>query len=91
MFLLIVHMEKEINSGHSTSSSIMGPLLKEEKIWLREDDYRKEREKQSIAVNYHRDFMSKWIELGWVEKDKLRKKDIITEKGMNILNTFYVE
>ena len=83
-------LEKEINDKHSTSSSKMGPLLKKEKIWLRDDNCKKGREKQSIAVNYHRDFMSKWEELGWVEKDKLRKKYIITEKGMNVMNTFYV-
>ena len=81
-------LDKEICNKRSTSSSKIVPLLIEEEVWLR--DVNNESEKQSFAVNYRRDFMSKWMELGWVEKDELRKKDIITEKGRNVMNTFYV-
>lgn len=83
-------LKEELDHKHSTSSSKMGPLLKEKGIWIRDSDVSEEREKQSYALNYHRDFMKKWLEMGWVEKDDLRKKDIITEKGMNVINTFYV-
>ena len=83
-------LKEELDHKHSTSSSKMGPLLKEKGIWIRDSEVSEEREKQSYALNYHRDFMKKWLEMGWVEKDNLRKKDIITEKGMNVLNTFFV-
>ena len=84
-------LKEELGRKHSTSSSKMGPLLKEKGIWIRDSDVSEEREKQSYALNYHRDFMKKWLEMGWVEKDELRKKDIITEKGMNVINTFFID
>ncbi len=82
-------LDEEINKGNSTSSTKIAPKLIEAGIWIRDERTEKKGEKQSFAVNYHRDFMTKWIELGWVEKDKLRRKDVITEKGRNVLNTFY--
>ena len=84
-------LDREIDEGNSTSSSKMGPKLIDAGIWIREERQSKKNEKQSFAVNYHRDFMTRWIELGWVEKDKVRNRDIITEKGRNVLNTFYVD
>ena len=84
-------LQEEIRKKHSTSSAKMGPLLKEKGVWVRDGKVTEGREKQSYALNYHRDFMKKWLELGWVVKDELRKKDIITDKGMNVLNTFYLD
>ena len=84
-------LDHEITEGNSTSSSKMGPKLIDAKIWIRDQRQSKDNEKQSFAVNYHRDFMTKWMELGWVEKDRLHNRDVITEKGRNVLNTFYVD
>ena len=85
-------LKEEVDSKRSTSSTKMGPLLVEKDIWIRDTkDENGESKNQSFAVNYHRDFMKKWLELGWVEKDNLRKKDKVTEKGMNVINTFYIE
>ena len=85
-------LKGEIDGKRSTSSSKMGPLLVEKDVWLRETKNENgESKNQSFAVNYHRDFMKKWLELGWVEKDELRNKDKITKKGMNVINTFYIE
>ena len=83
-------LKNEIDGKRSTSSSKIVPLLIENGVWLRETGGEGESKNQSFAVNYHRDFMKKWMELGWVEKDKLRKKDVITNKGANVINTFYV-
>ncbi len=84
-------LKEEIAKKHSTSSAKMAPLLKERGIWIRDGKVTEGRENQSYALNYHRDFMKKWLELGWVEKDDLRKKDIITKKGLNVINTFYLD
>lgn len=84
-------LKNEIDGKRSTSSTKMGPLLVENDVWLRDVKGGKVKKNQSFAVNYHRDFMKKWMDLGWVEKDELRKKDIITEKGMNVINTFYTD
>ena len=90
-------LKERIDGHESTSSSEMGPLLIEKGLWIRDMEKKSHKKKdeeksrnQSFAVNYHRDFMQKWMELGWVVKDKVRKRDIITEKGINVLNTFYV-
>lgn len=69
----------------------MAPLLMEKGIWVRSEKVTAGREKQSYALNYHRDFMKNWLELGWVERDELRKKDVITKKGLNVINTFYLD
>ena len=84
-------LKEEIDRKRSTSSARMGPIFIEKGIWIRDGKVPKDREKNSFALNYHRDFMKKWMELGWVVKDELRNKDVITEKGMNVLNTFYVD
>ncbi len=84
-------LNEEIGKKHSTSSAKMAPLLMEKGIWVRGENVTAGREKQSYALNYHRDFMKNWLELGWVEKDELRKKDVITKKGLNVINTFYLD
>ena len=72
----------------SKSSGIV-PVLKERGIWFRDEpDTNK---KQSDAVQYHRDFVSKWTERGWVRKNELTKKYEITTEGEMILDTFYKE
>ena len=84
-------LKEEIAKKHSTSSAKMAPLLIGNGIWVRDGKVTAGRENQSYALNYHRDFMKKWLELGWVEKDELRKKDIITKKGQNVIDTFYLD
>ena len=93
-------LKERLDTHESTSSSEMGPLLIEMGLWIRDPDDKSKKKKkrsdststkQSFAVNYHRDFMKRWMELGWVVKDELRKKDVITEKGNNVINTFYID
>ena len=83
--LRILH---ELNESKSKSkSSNIVPLLKNEGLWFR-DDIDNNR-KQSDAVNFHRDFVTRWLEEGWVVKDDLRKRYVLTEEGLNIISTFY--
>lgn len=74
------------------SSGKMSPVLKDAGIWYRESKgIGRSDHRQSDAVNYHRDFVTKWIDLGWVKKDELRKRFIVTEKGKNVIDTFHVD
>jgi len=83
--LRVLH-DLNTNRSRSKSSNIV-PILKGCGIWFR-DDTASDR-KQSDAVNYHRDFVSKWLERGWVVKDDLRKRYVLTDEGINVISTFY--
>ena len=84
--LRILHQRNE-GKLRSKSTNIV-PILKEKGLWFR-DESESDR-KQSDAVNFHRDFVSKWLERGWVVKDELRKKFVLTDEGVNIIETFYI-
>jgi len=65
--------------------------LKECGVW-----YRKERPKEMDdekkryeAVCYQRDFVDRWKENGWIDKDKRTKKYFVTDAGRIVLDTFY--
>lgn len=75
------------NKAKSKSSNIV-PLLKERGLWYRDET--DSDKKQSDAVNFHRDFVSKWVDRGWVMKDGLRKRYVLTDEGRNIISTFYI-
>lgn len=78
----------DLNEGRCrTKSTNIVPILREKGIWFREGGGSSG--KQSDAVNYHRDFVSKWLANGWVEKDDLRKRLILTDEGRNVIETFY--
>ena len=65
--------------------------LREKGLWIRDEPGSDGSKKQSDAVNYHRDYIQKWVGNDWVEKDDVRRKYHLTEKGKNIIDTFYVE
>lgn len=44
---------------------------------------------KSDSVYYHRDFVSKWLSNGWVERDDFNKRYELTEEGLRIIDTFY--
>ncbi|MCL1984646.1 MAG: DUF6293 family protein [Methanomassiliicoccaceae archaeon] len=85
-------MEKKSKEGR-TSGTIVIDALKEYRIWFRkerpeEDDLERRR---YDAVCYQRDFIDKWKENGWIEKDRRTKKYFVTETGRIVLDTFYTE
>jgi hypothetical protein len=78
----------------STKGPQMIQTLKDREIWFREvafdnlDD--KSKQKLSEAVYYQRDYVNKWIDAEWIQKDELTKRYRLTDKGKTIIDTFYV-
>ena len=77
----------------SVTSGKMIAALKEAEIWYRDtessDPNRKSTQRQTEAVYYQRDFIWKWLEKGWVRKDELNSRYVLTNEGRNIIATFY--
>lgn len=88
-------LDSRSRSKLSITSGGMIPALKEAGIWFRDtesdDPRRKENQKQTEAVYYQRDFISKWTKNGWIRKDDLVNKYVLTEEGLSIINTFYLD
>ena len=79
----------------SVTSGRMVQALKDAGLWYRDtesgDPDRKSNQRQTEAVYYQRDFITKWVRNGWIRKDDLRNKYILTDDGVNIVNTFYLD
>ncbi len=77
----------------STAGSKMIAALKEEGAWFRDTGSvsppHKTSQRQVEAVYYQRDFVSRWKEFGWVRKDELTGKYVLTQDGQIIIQTFY--
>lgn len=86
-------LDQRNESRMSVTSGRMVEALKSAGIWYRdtEDPERKSNRRQAEAVYYQRDFIAKWVSYGWIEKDQLKNRYVLTEKGRNIIDTFYVE
>lgn len=86
-------LDQRNSRRESVTSGKMIAALKESGIWYRDtetsDPNRKSTQRQTEAVYYQRDFIWKWIANGWVEKDDLNSKYILTDEGRNIIATFY--
>ena len=83
------------DAGESVTSGKMVAALKDAGLWYRDTETRgkdlKSNQRQTEAVYYQRDFISKWVKSGWVEKDELRGRYILTGEGKNIISTFYID
>ena len=55
------------------------------------DQYGNMRPEKGDSVYYHRDYVSKWISNGWVEKDDFYKRYVLTDEGRRIIETFYTD
>ena len=79
----------------SVTSGRMVEALKEAGLWYRDtesdDPDRKANQRQTEAVYYQRDFISKWLKNGWIVKDDLRNRYILTERGTTVIGTFYTD
>ena len=85
-------MYERIESRLPVTSGPMIAELKKRNIWYRdivENPDNKSNKRQTEAVYYQRDFIGKWVKYGWIEKDELRGKYVLTPKGKDIVNTFY--
>ena len=86
-------LDQRNTKRQSVTSGKMIAALKEADLWYRDtengDPNRKSTQRQTEAVYYQRDFIWKWLANGWVEKDSLNSKYILTNEGRNIIATFY--
>jgi hypothetical protein len=83
-------LDEKNKNDESTSGTAVIDALKVSGIWFRKektDDNDVER-KRYEAVCYQRDFVDRWKEKGWVDKDKRTKKYFVTASGKVILDTF---
>lgn len=79
----------------SVTSGRMVDELKKAGLWYRDtetdDPDKKSNQRQTEAVYYQRDFITKWTRNGWVVKDELRNRYVLTDDGINVINTFYID
>jgi hypothetical protein len=88
-------LDRRNKSRLPTSSRYMVQALKDAGIWYRDTDTddlsRKPKQHQSEAVYYHRDYVRRWEDMGWVEKDTIRNRFVLTEDGRTVIDTFHTE
>jgi hypothetical protein len=78
--------------GESISGTLVIDALKENEIWYRKEKTENEIERKRYeAVCYQRDFVDKWKNSGWIDKDRKTKKYYVTDTGKMVLNTFYTD
>ncbi len=90
--LRILH---ERNSAkQSVTSGRMVQALKDAGLWYRDTEGnpdRKSNQRQTEAVYYQRDFIAKWMKNGWIQKDELRGRYVLTVDGQTVISTFYTD
>lgn len=77
------------------TSGKMIQALKNAGLWYRDtetdDPDRKATQRQTEAVYYQRDFIGKWQKQGWITKDDLKGRYMLTREGRNVVETFYTD
>ncbi|MBE6524213.1 MAG: hypothetical protein E7Z65_05010 [Thermoplasmata archaeon] len=89
--LRILHQRRTAHL--STTSSAMIAEFKKAGIWYRDTDslaYDRSKIHSTEAVYYQRDFINKWVQYGWARKDEFLKKYVLTDQGLIVINTFYL-
>lgn len=88
-------LSDRIDRNLPVTSGKMIEALKSGGVWYREPSSgspdRKSSQRQTEAVYYQRDFINKWLRNGWIVKDELRNKYVLTEDGLSTIRTFYTE
>ncbi len=87
-------LEDRNSRNLSVTSGKMVEAIQYAGLWHRNiesSESKKSNERQTKAVYYQRDFITKWSEKGWVVKDSLHKHYVLTDEGRNIINTFYLD
>jgi len=84
------------NSKHNAKGPEVIMKLKEQGLWRGSSERRSVRRHDTAAekgdsVYYHRDYVTKWLSKGWVEKDFFHKGYELTEEGLRIIETFYTD
>lgn len=82
-------------AGLPVTSGKMIVALKDAGLWYRDTEARSEdrksNQRQTEAVYYQRDFITKWLRSGWIEKDERRNRYVITDEGRNFITTFFTD
>jgi len=70
--------------------------LKEQGLWRGSNERQSDQQNDTVSekgdsVYYHRDYVSKWVSNGWVEKNDFRKRYDLTEEGLRIIEIFYTD
>jgi len=86
-------LSERLQNKQPTAAKYMVHALKHANIWFRETGNStsdKPEQNQTEAVYYHRDYVSPWLENGWVEKDDIVKNRLkILPEGQRAVDTFY--
>lgn len=78
-------LDRRINNDESVLSKDLVKEFKDVGIWERSAE-------SNDQVYYNRDFIDKWLDLGWVKRHpEMHKKLIVTDFGRFVINTFYLE
>ena len=89
-----------LNEANRSKRNMKGPdvikKLKEQELWRRSgwersDQHHDTNAEKGDSVYYHRDYVSRWLSNGWVERDDFRKRYELTEEGLRIIETFYTD
>lgn len=75
--------------GKPTSGKMVRKL-QENGLWFRRTEEGVNK-RQSEAVYYQRDYVNKWLNYGWIEKNRNTGWYQVTDSGRIILNTFFVD
>jgi len=86
-------MDKMHTEGKSTSSKKVIAHLKDIGMWSYVPVCSSKRDNldQKELMFFQRHYIEKWIDNGWMVKDDLSGKNAITERGRNVVNTFFID
>lgn len=86
-------LSERLEANRPTSSRYMVHEFKRTGVWFRDTHLPipdKPVRDQKEAVYYHRDFVTRWKEAGWVEDDELIGKRLrLTAEGRRVIATFH--
>ncbi len=87
-------LSERIDKNKPRKAKNMVEALKDQGLWYQDmqiDNMKEYRVERTEAVYYNRNFVSKWVEKGWIRKNELSKKYELTEDGELILRTFCLD
>lgn len=84
-------LHNRLGKKESVSAKNMVADMRRNNIWYKDAPKSSKNPDQTDAVNYTRDFMNVWIKNGWVKKNDNTNKPVITEDGLRVIQTFYVD
>jgi len=81
--------DEGIEAGENVTASYMIAKLREDGLWYRKIFNEDGEVGRSELVYYQRDYKNKWIDAGWIEKNKITSKYQVTIDGKKVIDTYY--